>query len=590
MKPEAEYLFEASWEVCNKVGGIYTVVKSKAFEMVEHYKNYFLIGPFFAEKAIDLDKIDPPEELKPVFTALEQQGLKCHFGEWSVDGSPKTILIDFKALFDRKDEFKKELWDSHKIDSLNARWDFEEPMLWSKAVAIFLCEFEKNLPGKKIVGQFHEWLAGLTILFLKNYNSTIRTVFTTHATMLGRCLAGSGDDLYKKLNNLNPDEEAYKYNIQEKFLSERAAANTANIFTTVSEITALEATKIFGRQPDVILNNGLTLRKFPTIEETSLKHIIGKNQIRQFLTYYFFPYYSFDLSHNLTFFIVGRYEFKNKGIDVFIKALGKLNEKLKDEHSKRTISAFFWIPIDHQGIDVKVLENKNSFMHIKNFVYRNSQDILEKTIMDIVSSKTPHVKNIFTKEFLKELEKDLRIFKRSGNPPLSTHIVSEHNSMISEFRKAGLNNQESDHVKVILFPVYLTGNDGLLNLSYYDAIAGSHLGVFPSYYEPWGYTPLETAALGVSAITTNLAGFGRFINKQIPDRKSKTRGIFVLDRFSKSDDFVVENLFKIFYNFCHLSHEDRVKNKMVAKLLANKADWKNFIVNYIQAHNLALQN
>ncbi|MFH1589494.1 MAG: glycogen/starch synthase [archaeon] len=585
-KIKVDYLFESSWEVCNKVGGIYTVVKSKAYVMRKFYNNYFLIGPYFQRKAmVELDEKEVPDYLQKAFDDLKKDGIDCYYGSWDVDGSPDTILIDFKGLMTKKNDIKKLLWEQEKIDSLNAHWEFEEPMLWSWAVGMLLGAVEKYLPGKKIVGHFHEWLAGFSIFYLNSINSSVKKVFTTHATMLGRTLAGNGEDLYGILDNINPEEKAYQYNVQDKFLTERASAQKADIFTTVSEITAIEAEKILGRKPEVILNNGLTMRKFPTIEETSVKHLLAREKIREFLTFQFYPYYNIDLDHNLVFFIVGRYEFKNKGIDVMIKALGKLNERLKKDKSKRTISTFFWIPLDAQGVKIDVLENKNYYRHIKNYVQWHSNDILKKIVMDIVSSKTPSVRTMFTKTFLKDLEKDLIRFKRLGVPSVLTHNISneKNDPMLKALYTEGLDNKEDDKVKVIVYPVYLDGNDSLINLSYYDAIAGSHLGLFPSYYEPWGYTPLETAAMGVVSLTTDLAGFGRFITDKIP--KDKNKGIYILKRFNRTEDEVVEDMYKEMYSFAMLSHEDRVKSKVIAKSLANTCDWANFVGNYIEAHN-----
>ncbi|MBU1201123.1 MAG: hypothetical protein KKA51_01365 [Nanoarchaeota archaeon] len=590
MEPTADYLFEVSWEVCNKVGGIYTVVRGKAPMMKEFYKDYFLIGPYFEKQArLELSEKDPPKELAKAFVEMEKLGIKCYYGSWNADSSPNVILIDFKELIPQKNDIKKMLWDDYKIDSLNADWGFEEPMLWSWSVGMLLSFIEKELPEKKIVGQFHEWLSGFAVLFLKNCGSNIKTVFTTHATMLGRTIAGSGEDLYNILDSINPEERAYRYGVQDKFLAERASANKADIFTTVSEITGIEAEKILLRKPDVILNNGLTIKSFPTIEETSIRHHITKTMIREFLTFYFFPYYTFDLEHNLTFFIVGRYEYKNKGIDVMIKTLGKLNEELKKENSERTVSVFFWIPMGVKGVNVELLENKNSYRHIKTYVQSNSQDILDKIILDVINSKTPGVKTLFTRDFLKNLEKDLVMFKRQGNPPISTHNVigAENDPLLNELQAQGLDNREDDKVKVILYPVYLTGADGLLDLPYYDALAGSHLGIFPSYYEPWGYTPVEAAALGVASITTDLSGFGRFIEKKVTRKKNALKGIYVLKRFNKSEEQFINDLLKTMLDFVNLSHEDRVKNKLIAKNLAALTDWKYFVQNYITAHNMA---
>lgn len=591
MKAKADYLFEVSWEVCNKVGGIYTVVKSKAYLMKEFYKNYFLIGPYFEDKAkVELEQKEAPAELKHAFEKLSHEGIKCYYGSWTIDGNPNVILVDFKVLMDKKNNIKKELWELYGIDSYNSRWDFEEPMMWSWAVGKLICALEEQLPEKKVVGHFHEWLSGFAIMYLKKCNSHVKTVFTTHATMLGRSMAGSGEDLYSLLDQINPEEKAYQYGVQDKFLTERASANTADVFTTVSEITSIEAEKILGRKPDVILANGLTIRNFPTIEETSMKHLLTREKIRDFLTSFFFPYYPMKLEHNLIFFIVGRFEHKNKGLDVLISAIAKLNEKLKEENSDRTISLFIWVPMDTRGVKMEVLENKNFYSHIKNYVQLNSQIILKKLVDDLLANKDLKIENIFDGQFMKELKKDMFVFHREGNPPVSTHdLVDEHNNaVLKALKQAGLDNKQDDKVKVILQPVYLTGNDGLLNLSYYEAISGSHLGLFPSYYEPWGYTPLETAALGVASLTTDLAGFGRFIDTKIKDKKDKMRGIYVLKRFERSETEVVNDLFKIMLNFSNLSHEDRVKNKLVAKNLATEADWENFIPNYVEAHNKAL--
>ncbi len=590
MKANANYLFESSWEICNKVGGIYTVVRSKAPFMVKNYENFFMIGPYFADRAkLELSKKAPPQELALAFTELEKHGITCHYGTWNIDSSPNTILIDFKGLVPQKDDIKKQLWEGFGIDSLHSRWDFEEPILWSWAVGMLLSEVEKHIDGKPAVAQFHEWLAGFGILKLKLDNSKIKTVFTTHATMLGRSIAGHGEDLYNMLDDLDPGAKAYELDVQDKYLAERASAQEADVFTTVSEITAIEAETILGRKPDVILNNGLTIKNFPTIEETSIKHVLSKEIINEFLSFYFTPYYKFNTENNLNFFIAGRYEYKNKGLDVMIKALGKLNATLKESGSKKTISVFFWIPMAINNINLEVLENKNYFKHIKTYVQSNSNSILNRIVTDIISGKPLSAKNIFTKDFMKNLDRDMSVFKRQGNPPISTHdLFDPHTDFVmKELRNQGLDNKEDDPVKAILNPVYLTGADGMLNLPYYDALAGSHLGIFPSYYEPWGYTPVEAAALGVSAITTDLAGFGRFIEPRCPVEGLK--GIEVLKRFNRTEEQIVDDLFKMMFKFANLSHSDRVKNKLVAKNLADLTDWSNFIGNYIKAHNLALE-
>jgi glycogen synthase len=589
IKSDSELLFEISWEVCNKVGGIYTVVMSKAALMKKNVQNYFLIGPYIENKAkFEFDEEKPTKELNNIFNELLKQGIKCHYGKWKIKGDPYTILIDFSRAVEQKNDIKNLLWDEYKIDSLKSEWDFEEPMIFSYAASKLIEQIVKVFPDLKSSVQCHEWMTGLTLLFLKKNKVKMGTVFTTHATMLGRAFAGNNYDLYGSLDNINPKEEAYKLNVEAKFLTEQACAKNCDAFTTVSEITAIEAEKILGRKADVLVLNGLDINKFPTIEETSIKHITVRERLREFLTYYFFPHYTFDLSHNLTFFIVGRYEFRNKGLDLFIKALGKLNERLKKEDSKRTISAFFWIPAAQTGLRTEILENKNYFRHIKNFVNFHSEDIINKIVSDIVSQKKLSVSSIFSTEFLDSLKKDITHFKRSGDPPLSTHYMDESkDAMINALRKNNLNNKKEDKVKTIVYPVYLDGMDEMLNLNYYDTMAGCHLGVFPSYYEPWGYTPLEAAALGVCSITTDLAGFGRFIEKHEKNKKNK-QGIFVLKRMKVNEEEVINNLTELLHHYSKLTHVERVNNKTAAKTLAALADWNILINNYIEAHNLAI--
>ena len=590
IKPTADTLFEVSWEICNKVGGIYTVVKSKADRINDKYKNYFLIGPYFKNHAdIEFDEETPPEDLISIFEELKNEGIVCHYGSWLIKGEPKTILVDFKGIVSQKDDIKKHLWEDFKIDSMFSNWDFEEPMIWGYAVGRLLDRLSRVYEERKIVVQCHEWLSGFPLLYLKKTNADVGKVFTTHATMLGRSIAGSGDELYGILDHLDPEKEAKKRGVNDKFSVERAAALNADIFTTVSEITAREAEKILGRRAEVLVLNGLDIEKFPTFEETSVKHTNSRKILREFATYYFFPHYTFDMKHALFFFIVGRYEYRNKGIDIFVKALGNLNKKLKEKNSNRTIIAFFWIPTETHGIKVQLLENKTFYRHIKNYVEESEEDRQRRIITELLSGRELTKKTLFTKVFLQQTKRDVLGFRRKGNPMFSTHNLNneENDEIISHFKKEGLNNLKEDKVKVISYPVYLTGADGLLDLPYYDAMVGCHLGVFPSYYEPWGYTPLESAALGVPAITSDLSGFGKFIENKTS--KQVSSGIFVLKRENRSEKEVVEDFTQMLYTYSTLNHHNRVKNKMDAKKIANLADWKILIENYIKAHNQSLE-
>lgn len=583
---KAEYVFEASWEVCNKVGGIYTVVKSKAAIMNEKYDNYFLIGPLTDTNAkFEAEQAVPPKWLKEIMDDLEKQGVHTFFGKWLAKGKPYVLLIDFAKFKDKIIEFRKWLWENHQVETHQSGWDFDEPMLWSYAVSLLLTKISEKKKGK-IVAHFHEWMAGLALLFLKG---KLKTVFTTHATMLGRSMAGSGYDLYNMLDEIAPREVAKEIGVLDKFTTERACAHNADVFTTVSEITALEAEKILGKKADVLLLNGLDIDRFPTFEESSIEHRQYRDKAREFCSLYFFPHYKFDLEQSLFYFIVGRNEYKNKGIDMFIDALGNLNKKMKEEDSKKTIIAFFWIPSGVKGIHTRLLENKEQFDQIDEFVQKSLSSIKQKVIRSIMGGEELDCLKLFDEEDEQEINAFRNKFRGEEKPLLTTHKLydEDNDAILNAFRAAGLNNNEEDKVKVILYPVYLDGFDRLLELKYYKAIQACHLGIFPSYYEPWGYTPLESAALGVPSVTTDLAGFGRFIQEK--EGNENQSGIYVIERLNKKYEEGVKQLSKVLYDYSLLQRKERVEEKMHAKKLSELADWKILVDNYIKAHNKALK-
>ncbi|MBW2974589.1 hypothetical protein KY366_02630 [Candidatus Woesearchaeota archaeon] len=588
IKPKADFLFEASWEVCNKVGGINTLLKSKAARIVENYtnENYCMIGPYFHNMASEFEEMVPKPRIRKAFDELKKDGVHCHYGRWLIKGEPFTILIDFPRNHETINWLKKEMWEHYKIDALRAAYDYDEPMLWGY-YAGRLIELLID-PNKKTVAHFHEWLSGSALLYLKRNNVKAATVFTTNATILGRTLASNNVDFYSIWEKIDRRAEMYKHWIEAKHLMEEAAAKNADVFTTVSEITGMESEHFLGRKPDILLLNGLDMEKFHTFEGASIEHRKKREKIKEFLLYYFFPYYSFNLDDILFYFIVGRYEFKDKGIDVFISALGKLNERMKKEKEKKTIVAFVWIPANVRGIKPEIIENRTFFKDIKDLMDDEINEIKQRLTSLIVSRSRIRDESLFDEDRLMELKKKVARLKRKGNVPMATHELYEDNDpTLQRMREAGLNNLKDDPVKVIFYPVYLSGADGLLDLSYYEAMAGCHLGVFPSFYEPWGYTPLEAGALDVPSITTDLAGFGRYIEK-LP-RSKETEGIFVLKRFGKKDNEVIGQLTNVMYDFSMLSRQDRIANKMEARRLASTADWKFFITNYIKAHNLAVK-
>ncbi|MBI2558343.1 glycogen/starch synthase [Candidatus Woesearchaeota archaeon] len=590
MDKKADVLFEVSWEVCNKVGGIYTVVKSKAAKMVEIYgDNYFMIGPYFASNAIGQFQEELPNEVcKSSFDELKKSGIICHFGRWLSEGSPFVILIDFVNYKTKANDIKRELWDWYKVDSLRAQPDYDEPVVWAYTVGMLIEKLSGCCKNKKIVAHFHEWLSGAGLLYLKKKNVKIASVFTTHATVLGRTLANSSIDLYNIWDKINPDQEVYKYNVEAKHLVEKNSAAFADVFTTVSEITGMEASYLLKKKPDVLLPNGLDISKFTTFEEVTIKHRIQRDRIREFMLYYFFPYYAFDLNETLVYFIAGRYEFHDKGIDIYIKALGRLNEKLKQLKSRKTVIAFIWVPANFRNIRPELLENKTLYQDIKDALEEVIGDVEKNIIYSFVTNKKTTKENLFEDDFLAEMKTRIARFVKKGKPPLLTHdLYDENDTILRSIISANLSNDGQDPVKIVYYPIYLSGADGLLNLNYYEAMQGSHLGIFPSYYEPWGYTPLEAGALGVSSVTTDLAGFGRYFCTECS--QSDTPGIFVLKRLNHSEEDVVNQLVDVMFKFAELSKDDRIANKLQARKVASMADWKNFVFNYVEAHNSAVE-
>ncbi len=590
MKP-ADYCFEVSWEVCNKVGGIYTVLKTKAGSMKEQYgDDYFVVGPYFVSKATgEFNEKVPPDFLGGVFEKLKREGIICHYGSWLVESEPQAVLIDFANFTARKNDLKRELWDNYRIDSLTTKYfDYDEPVVWAYASGMFIEAFASSYPDKKVVAHFHEWLAAAGLLYLHSRKANVATVFTTHATTLGRTMTNADVDIYSNIGSINAEGEANRFGVQAKHQTEVAAAANADVFSTVSDITAMEAEHFFGKAPDVIVHNGLNMNDFPTFEEASVRHKQIKRKMREFVTYSFFPYYTFDLEETLYYFLTARYEFHNKGIDVFIRALGELNKTLKQEKSGRTIVAFLWVPANIRGIKRELLENRTQYQDIRDAIVDELEYVKEHLITDIVSQRKVSDTDLLSPGTLFELKRKVLKFRKTGLPPLCTHDLynEENDQILNSCRLAGLNNAGDDKVKVIFYPTYLTGADGLLDLNYYESMQGSHLGVFPSVYEPWGYTPLEAAALGVCSVTTDLSGFGKYIANHSSQKKFP--GVFIAKRLGVGDDDFVKSLAGILTTFARYSNDERIKNKIEAKHVSTLADWKFMVRQYLAAHQIAV--
>lgn len=565
MKYEA--LFEISWEVCNKVGGIHTVIATKANYIQGYFKEYYLIGPWFKNSNEIFKEENPPKKLEKGIKSLEKKGVKVHYGSWLIEGQPNVLLLEFQDLFKEKDSIKTELWEKHGIESLHSGYDFEEPMLFSYAAGLLLRKIEENY-NKPIIHS-HEWMTGFTNLYLKD--SSYNTVFTTHATILGRSMSGSGLDLYRELEGINSYAKAEELGIKDKFTAEKAAIEKSDIFTTVSELTSWESESIHGRKPEFLVHNGLDLENYPSFEESSIRHYENKKKLNEFISYNFLTTEQFELEKTYKIFTSGRYEYRSKGFDIILEGLSKLNEELKKENSDKTIICFFFLAMPNDGLNEELLKSKNQFKNLKNYVEKKSEKIKDNLLKEYIkNNKYPEYKLLDEKEN-QELKVQSEKFKKKSNKNnMLTHNIND-SLLEDQARKKGLNNTPNDRVKIVIYPAYLDGNDGFLNIEYEEAVSGCQLGLFPSYYEPWGYTPVETAALSVPSLTSNLAGFGRFIKN--------SKGIKVLNLEEK------EELYPYLKEFIEKTHNERVKEKIYAKEAIECIDWKYMVKNYISVYN-----
>jgi len=536
LKPD--YLFEVSWEVCNKVGGIHTVIATKAVTMLNEFKeNYILIGPDLIR-----DEAGNPEFIEDnnLYRAWRRQaiseGLRIKTGRWNIKGNPLVIILDFSNWINQKDKIFSEFWVKYKLNSISGQWDYVEPALFGYAAGKVIESFIKyNLKtNDKVITQFHEWMTGTGILYLKSTLPQVATVFTTHATVIGRSLAGKNRPLYKNLKDFNSGEVAKEFNIVSKQSLEELSAQNADAFTTVSEITAKECSQFLMRNVDLVTPNGFEDTFVPEENEFNSKRKIAREKlikVSELLTASTFGDNPYLIATS------GRYEFRNKGIDLFIDSLGRLN---KENNLDRNIIAFILIPANHYGPRkdlLKKMEDKSADLSDSKYLTHNLHD-------------------------------------------------AEWDPIIKRIKDAGLGNEDKDKVRVIFVPSYLNGDDGIFNIPYYDILIGFDLTVFTSYYEPWGYTPLESLAFSVPTITTTLSGFGLWVKKECGQ---DCIGIAIIERTDDNDKDVIENIVKAIITNYNLGEEDLRTTKEIAHAISHTALWDTLVLHYKQAYDLALR-
>ena len=452
-----------------------------------------------------------------------------------------------------------------------------------------------------IVAHFHEWLAGVALPLCRKKKIDVVTIFTTHATLLGRYLCAAGDvDFYNNLEHFDVDQEAGKRGIYHRYCIERAAAHTADVFTTVSQITALEAEHLLKRKPDGILPNGINVIKFQAVHEFQNLHALKKEKIHEFIRGHFHGNFDFDLDKTLYFFIAGRYEYKNKGADMFIEALARLNYRLKMAGSDMTVVAFIIMPAKNNSYTVEELKSQAEVKSLENTVNEVTKNIGKKIFDHAL--KFPHMGisseiPVDLDELMSQSDKirlKRRVFAlRSGNtlPAIVTHNMCDdaNDPVLNQIRHVQLFNAPSDRVKVIFHPEFLNSNNPILGLDYDEFVRGTHLGVFPSYYEPWGYTPAECTVMGVPSITTNLSGFGAYMEDLIEANQAKDYGIYIVDRRYKNPDESVEQLVDYMEEFSKKTIRQRINQRNRTERLSDLLDWKRMGLEYVKARQLALR-
>ncbi len=532
-----DYLFEVSWEVCNKMGGIHTVLSTKAGTVMEKMQHrYIVIGPdVWRESGEHPEFIENTELFDEWRSHAATEGLVIRAGNWKIEGEPRVILVDFTTFFSSKDDIFKKFWEIYHLDSISGQWDYIEPMLFGYATGKIIESFVQfyGLKNKKIVSHFHEWMTGAGLLYLKEYQPQIGLVFTAHATVVGRALAANTQPLYKDLLSFSGDEKAVEYGVVAKQSVEKIAANQADVFTTVSDITARECLQFLEKPVDLITPNGINESFFSNAEEMYANQIPARKRLLEIASLIQGEDFPDD---SLLVATSGRYEFRNKGIDLFLDALGDINRKKK---IKRPVIAFVIVPANHFGPRKDLIEALND------------------------SSRKPDGDRYLT-HYLHYAERDQILQRLAGN---------------------NLKNGPEDIVRVIFVPSYLKGNDGIFNLSYYQLLAGFDLTLFPSYYEPWGYGTMESLAFSVPTVTTSLTGFGRWVSQL----KVKGNGIRIINREDSNDQAVISAISKVIADYSILSDVEMKEAKLNALQISRNALWDNLIANYWQASSLALE-
>lgn len=585
-------MFEIAWEVCSQTGGIYTVLRSKAPAAVSRWgDNYCLIGPYHEAAArVEFEPAPFDGVVGQAVEVLRQQGVEVHTGRWLITGRPRVILINPKSAFNKLGEWKYFLWQDHGIPSVDGDWQVDEYVAFGNLVAQLLQLVQEGIGGQPMLAHCHEWQAAVAIPLLKHRRVAVSTVFTTHATLVGRSLSAANVDLYDWLLGIDGASVARQHGFYHRFQIEKAAAHAADVFTTVSAITALEAEQFLGRKPDVLTPNGLNVERFAAPYQFQNLHRENKELIHEFVMGHFFPSYTFDLNRTLYIFTAGRYEYRNKGFDVVIESLYQLNQRLKADPQGVTVVCFIIAPAPYRSLNVLTLNRQAMFHELRQTCESIKEDMGSKLFRAVAGGQMPSMDDLLD-EFAMVRLKRMGYAWRQGPPPtIVTHDLMDdgNDQVLNHLRHRNLLNWPDDPVKVVFHPQFITSTSPILGLEYDQFVRGCNLGVFPSYYEPWGYTPMECVIRGIPAISSDLSGFGSYVMNHFPDHDDN--GIFVARRRGATFASSVSQVASWLYALTRMSRRERIGLRNRVESHAEHFDWSNMSQYYRVARRRALQN
>ena len=538
------YIFETSWEVCNKVGGIYTVLSSRAKTLKDNYQDQLVfIGPDLKQPTANVDFKEDAKLFPAWKKAAANFGVKCRIGRWMVPGEPVAVLVDFEPFFEQKNNIYAQAWELFSVDSIRAYGDYDEASMFSYAAARFAEAVVSNCIEQqaKVIYQAHEWMSGLGMLFLKKQLPRVATIFTTHATSIGRSIAGNNKQLYAYFEGYNGDQMARELHMDAKHSIEKQSALQADCFTTVSSFTDRECKQLLDKAADVVLPNGFendfvpNRSAFTKVRREARKQIL---KVAGALTGCEMPDDTLIVSTS------GRNDYRCKGFDVFLESMAQLRAQLNEANSEQQVLALIEVPCWLKGPRADLQDRLKS---------------KQKATMPLPN-------------------------------PVITHDLHNLNDdrIVQEIWKLGLKNLPTDKVKVLLVPCYLEGNDGIFNMAYYHLLAANDLALYPSYYEPWGYTPLESCAFHTPCVTTDLSGFGQWVDNVLGHSGELKDGVCVIHRTDGNFYEVDQKMCAVVHEMLLLTTKERTEVRNKAAKLANKAQWKHFIKFYYQAYDFAL--